>query len=625
MMCGIAGMVTCGAAVDQQLLTRLVQGIAHRGPDDQGIHVSTDRRCVLGHARLSIIDLSPFGHQPMVDQESGNAIAFNGEIYNYAALRKLCEAEGYRFQSHTDTEVILALYRRDGVECLAHLRGMFAFAIWDEARKRLFFARDRVGKKPFNYSIDSRGFVFCSELDPLSRHPWVNRELDHQALDYYLQLQTVPAPLTIYSGIRKLMPAHYGIFEAGNLTLKRYWQPVFRDKLKMSDSDALDAFEEKFAESVRLRMVADVPVGALLSGGVDSSLAVAVMARQTGNPIRTFSVGFDEDAVDETAYSVQAAEICGTLHRPIRMNGPNLDELPTLVKRYGEPYGDYSALPSFAVCSAARAEVKVVMNGDGGDELLGGYPRYALDDRAIRLSTWLRHVLPFSVQQQASWLLKPARFPYRKVHRLLLRYAMLDGASLTMYHGAGADSERRALLRGRDGESNLPDWRLRWLSEARAMTDNPIDSMLWIDNHTYLPDDLLVKMDIAAMQCGLEARSPFLDHELIEFCARLPIEQKVRGGVGKYLIKKLAERYFPNEFVHRRKMGFGIPLKAWLHGPMFPMVKDVLLDPASMAPLDHDLVRRYFREFEKGAYAAEPMRIWVLLMYGLWRRHCYLA
>lgn len=624
-MCGIAGQISFQSPVDPASLMDLVRGIAHRGPDDQGIHVSPGRRCGLGHARLSIIDLSPLGHQPMLDAEAGNAIVFNGEIYNFPALRESCEVAGYRFRSHTDTEVILALYRLHGIECLARLRGMFAFAIWDEARQRLFFARDRVGKKPFHYALNSRGFAFCSEIDPLSRHPWTDRELDYQALDYYLQLQAVPAPLTIYRGIRKLLPAHYGILESGQLTVRRYWQPEYRDKLAITGADALDAFEEKFAESVRLRMVADVPVGALLSGGVDSSLVVALMSRYADQPVRTFSVGFNEDAVDESAYAQQAADLCGSLHRPVRMSAPDLDDLPRLVKRYGEPYGDYSALPSFLVCTTARQEVAVVLNGDGGDELLGGYPRYELSKREQDYSRWAQLSLPVPLKKQVDWMLKSERFPYRKLHRLFLRYAMADCAPLTMLHGVGSDRERRTLLPFEGGGTNLPDWRLKWLSEARAMTDNPIDSMLWLDNHTYLPDDLLVKMDVAAMQCGLEARSPFLDHELIEFCARLPVSQKVRGGVGKYLIKKLAERYFPNEFVHRPKMGFGIPLKTWLHGPMFPMVRDVLCDPICMAPLNHNLVRRYLDEFEKGRYAAEPVRIWTLLMYGLWRRHCYLT
>ncbi len=623
-MCGIAGAVSYHLPLGQDAVAGLVEGIAHRGPDDRGTHVSPDGMCALGHTRLAILDLSPAGHQPMLDADTGSAIVFNGEIYNFAALRKACEADGYRFRSHSDTEVILALYRRHGTACLQFLRGMYAFAIWDPAQRRLFFARDRVGKKPFHYAASEAGFVFSSEIDPLARHPWTDRRLDHRALDYYLHLQTVPAPHTIYTGIRKLPPAHYGIVESGRLTIERYWEPDYRDKLSISDDDALDAFEEKLTESVRLRMVADVPVGALLSGGVDSSLVVSIMAKQAGLPIRTFSVGFGEPAVDESAYAQQAAEICGTVHRPLRMDAPLVDELPTLVRRYGEPYADYSALPSFFVCAGARQEVTVVLNGDGGDELLGGYPRYALSDHAIARASRLQSLLPFPVERQASWLLKPARFPFRKVRRLLLQYLTLDGASIMMYHGVGTDGERRALLPYDHSETNLKDWRLRWLKDARRNTDNPIDGMLWIDNHTYLPDDLLVKMDIASMHCGLEARSPFLDHELIELCARLPVKQKVRGGVGKFLIKKLAERHFPPEFVHRRKMGFGIPLKSWLHGPLHSLVKDVLLDPSSMAPLRHDVVGRHFAEFERRTYSMEPLTIWTLLMYGLWRRHCYL-
>lgn len=624
-MCGIAGLVSFQTPIDPASLADLVRGIAHRGPDDQGIHFSPGQRCGLGHARLSIIDLSPLGHQPMLDPESENAIVFNGEIYNFAALRKSCEAAGHRFRSHTDTEVILALYRLHGIECLTYLRGMFAFAIWDEARKRLFFARDRVGKKPFHYSLGKQGFAFCSEIDPLSRHPWIDRQLDYRSLDYYLQLQAIPAPLTIYRGIRKLLPAHYGIIESGQLSVRRYWQPEYRDKLAITDADALDAFEEKFAESVRLRMVADVPVGALLSGGVDSSLTVALMARYADQPIRTFSVGFIEDTVDESAYAQQAAELCGSLHRPVRMSGPDLDDLPRLVKHYGEPYGDYSALPSFLVCTTARQEVAVVLNGDGGDELLGGYPRYELSELVQNYSRWVQRSLPFSLRKQVDWMLRSSRYPYRKLHRFFLRYAMTDAAPLTMLHGIGSDSERNSLFPDGAAGDNLPEWRHRWLREAREMTENPIDSMLWLDNHTYLPDDLLVKMDIAAMQCGLEARSPFLDNELIEFCARLPINQKVRGGVSKYLIRKMAERYFPKEFVHRPKMGFGIPLKTWLYGPMLPLVREILLDPVSMAPLNHVRIKHYVDEFDKNAYSAEPMRIWTLLMYGLWRRHCYLG
>ena len=624
-MCGIAGLVSYTAPVERPPLLAFTEGIAHRGPDDCGIHLSATGQCGLAHTRLSIIDLSSSAHQPMVDPASGNAIVFNGEIYNFASLRARCEQDGYRFASHSDTEVILALYRMHGTQCLAQLRGMFAFAIWDEARKRLFFARDRLGKKPFNYAHGEQGFAFCSEIDPLARHAWTDRELDLQALDYFLQLQTIPAPLTIYRGIRKLPPAHFGILDANGLTIERYWQPNPRDKLCLSDDEALDAFEEKFAEAVRLRMVADVPVGALLSGGVDSSLVVALMARYTDTPIRTFSVGFSEAPFDESAYARQAAELCGSLHRPVIMDQPDLAVLENVATHYGEPFGDSSALPSFFVSALARQEVAVVLTGDGGDELLGGYPRYASSEATPLWPQKLLKHARISPMSTVTWMRKYNVFPFRKLHRLVSGYLMADSAPLFMFHGVGSDSERRELLEFAGGDTNLLNWHHDWLTNARQMTDNPIDCMLWLDQHTYLPDDLLVKVDIATMHCGLEARSPFLDHELVEFCARLPVNQKVRGGVGKYLIKKLAERHFPAEFVHRKKMGFGVPLKSWLRGPLASLVQDTLQDPHCMAPLNHQRVLQYLREFGNGAGPGETSRIWVLLMYGLWRRHCYLS
>lgn len=620
-MCGIAGIVARHPPADRAALAALVGGIVHRGPDDRGEWLSPDGACALGHARLAIIDLSPAGHQPMLDEATGNAIVFNGEIYNFAALRRECEADGDVFRSHSDTEVILALYRRHGVGCLRFLRGMFAFALWDARARCLFFARDRLGKKPFHYAESPQGFAFCSEIDPLARHAWTDRALDREALDFYLHLQYVPAPLSIYRGIRKLPPAHYGLLDAGGLRIERYWSLDYRDKVELDDAAALDAFEEKLAEAVRLRMVADVPVGALLSGGVDSSVVVALMAKQSAAPVRTFSVGFSEAAFDESAYARQAAGICGTLHRPAELGAPDLSILPTLVRRYGEPFGDSSALPSFAVCAAARQELKVVLNGDGGDELLGGYPRYALPDATIRLATWIRRRHPLPLIDPAKWLGSRGPFPFKKIRRLALDHLLLpDAGPFTMYGGSRNDAVRRELLHDASLAGNLPRWRADWFRRARLASDNPVDSMLWLDNHTYLPGDLLVKMDIAAMHCGLEARSPLLDHELIEFCARLPVRLKVRRRTGKWLLKKLAERYYPEDFVHRRKMGFGIPLDAWLRGPLRALLDDVLRDPACMAPLDLAAVERFRRRFQQER-ADESTRLWPLFMYGLWRRH----
>ncbi len=584
-MCGIAGIVGKQPLADRGALAGLVDGIVHRGPDDRGDYLSPDGCCTLGHTRLAILDLSAAGHQPMRDESTGNAVVFNGEIYNFAALRRDCEADGFHFRSHSDTEVILALYRHHGVGCLRHLRGMFAFALWDERERRLFFARDRLGKKPFHYAESPQGFAFCSEIDPLARHVWTDRRFDMQALDFFLHLQYVPAPLSIYRGIRKLPPAHYGQLDASGLRIAPYWSLDYREKVEMDETEALDAFEAKLAEAVKLRMVADVPVGALLSGGVDSSVIVALMARQSAAPVRTFSVGFSEAAVDESAYARQAAERCGTLHRPTQLGAPDLSVLPTLVRRYGEPYADSSALPSFAVCAAARQELKVVLNGDGGDELLGGYPRYSLPDATIRLATWIRRRNPLPLIDPTRWLGSRGVFPFKKLRRLTLDHVLLpDVGPFTMYGSICDDAARRTLLGDRALPDNLPQWRAAWFRRARLASDNPVDCMLWLDNHTYLPGDLLVKMDIAAMHCGLEARSPLLDHELIEFCARLPVRWKVRRGIGKYLLKRLAERYYPKEFVYRRKMGFGIPLANWLRGTFRPMLRGCAARPAMHVP-----------------------------------------
>ncbi len=618
-MCGIAGELTWSSQARRGAVDVMVSGIGHRGPDDRGLWSSPSGACVLGHARLSIIDLSPLGHQPMLDPLTGNGIVFNGEIYNFQALRKDCEAAGDVFRSHSDTEVILALYRRHGAGCLRYLRGMFALAIWDEQRQQLFIARDRVGKKPLNYAVTASGIAFCSELRPLSRHPDVDRGMDLEALELYLQCQFIPAPWTIYRGIRKLPPAHYAIFDRNGLRIEKYWEVDYRDKVRISEADALDALEEKLTEAIRLRMIADVPLGALLSGGVDSSVVVALMAKISGQPVNTFSIGFDEEAFNELPWAQQAAERCGTLHHPEVVKGDVEHLLPALARHYGEPFADSSAVPSFFVAASARRHATVALNGDGGDELLGGYPRYWLPNAALRACSLLGGLMPPAyLARMAPNLLEAKSIPSRVRRKLLMHYAHPEVRSVLMYAGFWNDPLRRELLPN-GSDALLPNWRRGWLEGAFAHADNPIERMLWLDNHTYLPGDLMVKMDIAAMHCGLETRSPLLDHEVIELCAKLPVRFKVKDGVGKYLLKKLAERYFPADFVHRRKMGFGIPLGDWLRGPLRKVLRETLLDAKLMAPLSSVVIARTLQEFEVGSYQHES-RLWALLMFGVWRR-----
>jgi len=616
-MCGIAGELNWTARAKREAVDAMVAGVSHRGPDDRGLWSSANGACVFGHARLSVVDLSPAGHQPMLDALTGNAIIFNGEIYNFQALRKNCESAGDVFKSQSDTEVILALYRWHGIDCLKFLRGMFAFAIWDEQHQQLFLARDRVGKKPLNYAITKTGLVFCSELYPLSRHPDVDKAMDWEALELYLQCQFIPAPWSIYRGIRKLPPAHFAIYDRNGLKIEKYWDVDYRDKMAINKADALEALEEKLTEAVRLRMIADVPLGALLSGGVDSSLVVALMAKLRNEPVRTFSIGFEEEAFNELPWAQQAAKRCSTQHHPEIVNGDVQGLLPKLARHYGEPYADTSAVPSFFVSKVARCHVTVALNGDGGDELMGGYQRYWLPKSVLRSSAllggWLQ---PSYLADMALGLQYAKSLHARVIRKLLMRYSNPELQTVTMFGNFWHDAARRELLP--DGPGVLRTWRHHCLEGAFAHADNPIDRMLWLDNHTYLPDCLLVKMDIASMHCGLETRSPLLDHEVIEFCARLPVQYKVTNCIGKYLLKKLAERYFPAGFVHRPKMGFGIPLASWLRGPLRKILGETLQDSSLMAPLSSAVIARTLREFDSGRDGHES-RLWTLLMFGCWR------
>ncbi len=620
-MCGIAGHISYESAPIPHHVGDMVRRIRHRGPDDSGCWVAPGRECVLGHARLSVIDLSPLGHQPMIDPQTGNSIVFNGEIYNFQALRRECEAAGDTFHSQSDTEVVLQLYRRYGAACLNKLRGMFAFVVWDEKQGNVFLARDRVGKKPLNYALTTHGLVFASEIEALARHPTVCRDMDTEALDLYLQLQYIPAPWTIYKSIRKLPPAHYAIYGKGGLQVNKYWDVNYRSKIRISLEDALDGLEEQLNEAIRLRLIADVPLGALLSGGVDSSLVVALMAKQSANRVRTYSIGFKDEVFNELPYAKMVADRYNTSHFP-EIIAPDIQPLvEDIVRHYGEPFADSSAVPSFHVCRAARKHVTVVMNGDGGDELLGGYPRYSMTKFSVEagrlIGGW--HT-PERLAGLVTGLDKAQSIPARVRRKWLVRFAHPELQSIIMY-GAFWNDEARAMLLT-TSRGTLTDWRTGWLRDSRSAAANPIDRMLWIDNHTYLPGDLLMKMDIASMHCGLEARSPFLDHLVIEFCASLPANLKVHNGVGKYLLKKLAERYLPSELIYRRKMGFAIPLAEWLRGPLASLLEEILFDENVMQPLDIDVIRNTIWEFRHG-HIDHSSRLWALFMYGMWKKTCY--
>jgi asparagine synthase (glutamine-hydrolysing) len=624
-MCGIAGYINWKGIGKETGVAEIVGGLRHRGPDDYGFWRSPDGLCELGHTRLSVIDLSSEGHQPMIDPLTKNAIVFNGEIYNFQLLREECEDKGDHFFSRSDTEVILALYRRYGAECLKYLRGMFAFAIWDVSNQQLFLACDRIGKKPLSYALTPNGLILSSEIDPLVHHQEVKKGIDEEALELYLQLQYIPAPWTIYRSIRKLPAAHFAVFNSMGLRVQQYWNVDYQTKLRISEQDALDGLEENLKEAIKLRMIADVPIGALLSGGVDSSLVVAMMASLNGERVKTFSIGFEEDAFNELPYAKVVADRYETDHCTEIVRGEVTSVLDDIVKHYGEPFGDPSAIPSFHVCRTAHKYLKVVMNGDGGDELLGGYPRYWLSPQSIWVGSLLRNMnSSLRLAQLVADLYDGRTIFSRLKRRWILGFAHPELGSFTMYYPFLNDKERgRLLLRDVDKkDSVLARWRETWLYQGMNAGANPIDRMLWIDNRTYLPGDLLVKMDIASMHCGLEARSPLLDHKVIEYCARLPVHLKVKNGTGKYLLKKLGSRYLPPDLLYRRKMGFGIPLSEWLRGRLQPVVREVLFNSKLMEPLDASVIGKIVSEFYETGTENSSL-IWVLFMFGLWKKACF--
>ena len=618
-MCGIAGHVSFHNSPSSDALECVVQNQFHRGPDHRASW--QDEHAALGHTRLAIIDLSPTGHQPMIDAETGNVIVYNGEVYNFQALRADLEARGHKFASTSDTEVILALYRRYGEECVTQLRGMFAFAIWNPRKRELLLSRDRAGKKPLVYAETTQGFLFASEIGALAAHPLVSKDIDPQALELYLTLQYIPAPWTIYQAIRKLPPAHFGVLTAKGLRLERYWNLDYTRKRQISEEEAEEAVLEELTEAVRLRLISDVPLGALLSGGVDSSLVVAIMSRLSSRPVKTFSVGFEDEGFNELPHARAVAQHLGTEHHEEVLT-PNVAEmLPSIVRQYGEPYADKSALPSFVVAEMTRQHVTVALSGDGGDELAAGYDRY----RTSRLMAILGALTPggngpADARKAESLLsndrlLNPLRrrWAYQYVHPELQSLAYRD-----FFHGP----HRQALLKPEvraASNGTAESWKQRWLDEASCHASNAVERMMWIDNLTYLPGDLLVKIDIAAMAYALEVRSPLLDHKLVELCATLPAGIKARNGETKRILKRLAARFVPSSVIYRPKHGFSVPVSAWLRGPMQGFLKNVLADtrPQLGVLLQTDQIDRLVEQHTDGVQD-HGGRLWALLNLALW-------
>jgi asparagine synthase (glutamine-hydrolysing) len=631
-MCGIGGFVWMGKGSTpfdaERRLRAMIKTVRHRGPDDEGVW--TDHVCGLAHARLSIIDLSPAAHQPMGGADGRVWVSFNGEIYNFLELRRELETKGYVFRSHSDTEVIVYGYAAWGEKVFTRLRGMFAIAIWDRANRKLVLARDRFGKKPLYYARVRDLVLFGSEIKELLTWPEVSRQPDKVAVDQFLTLQYVPSPRTAFEAVRKVPPAHYMVaehVERGWLVGDpiEYWrlpQPQLAKK-SLSERTLTAELIERLKESVKLRLISDVPLGAFLSGGVDSSAVVAMMSESCSGPVKTFSIGFPNKEYDETRYARMVAERYATQHEEMIVEPDAISIIPKIVWHYGEPFADSSAIPTYYVSQIARRKVTVALNGDGGDEAFMGYGRY---DTCLRLSAfdWIPRRWRALAVAAVTHLPRPIRSRYDNRlsavadlircadDRASQRYAFTITYFMDHQKKDGYTAEMSEFLAGSA---------LDLLQPYFDVAPTFVSGANWADIHTYLPDDLMVKVDVASMAHSLESRSPLLDHVFMEWAMTIPEEIKMAGGITKALFKKALEPYLPHEVLYRPKMGFGCPVDHWFRAELKEMAYDVLLSESATSRriFRKDYVKQLLDEHVSGQ-TNHQTRLWALLMLELWYR-----
>lgn len=626
-MCGICGRINFnpnGSPVPDDLMHRMCQTIIHRGPDSEGIFNSQSQisnpksQIGLGIRRLAIIDLTT-GDQPIHNEDKSIWLVLNGEIYNFQELRDGLLKKGHSFYTKTDTEVIVHLYEEYGVDCVKHLRGMFALALWDNNKGQLFLARDRLGKKPLYYAHTDKYLIFGSEMKAILANPEVKKEIDLNALDYYLTYYYIPSPLSIFKGIQKLPPASYLVCDSnGNTKIERFWQIDYRTKHSHSKEEYSNRIMELLEESTKIRMISDVPLGALLSGGIDSSAIVGLMARNSSRPVKTFSIGFGEADYSELKYAKLVAKHFKTEHHEFIVTPKVIDILPDLAWHYGEPYADSSMLPSYYVAKETRKHVTVALNGDGGDENFAGYPRYLAQKLMslplARISSRVANLIipPLGAADPKSFFTRLKRFTAVAAkgadQRYLAWQICFNTASRQQLYSPWVKESLK-----RTAENYLLDI----YNNARA--DNSLDRMLYTDVNSYLPEDLLVKMDIASMANSLESRSPFLDHKLMEFSAGIPAHLKLKGLTLKYILKKALKGFLPDEILTRGKMGFGVPISRWFRGELKEYLQEILsvesirkrgyLQPE---PIQNLINQHLAGRVDHGA------RLWTLLTLELW-------
>ena len=639
-MCGIVGIVTPTKPINRTRLEAMSSALAHRGPDGFGHWVSPNNHAGLGHRRLSILDLSPAGAQPMSSPSGRYTLSYNGEIYNFAELRAMLEKEGVNFRGHSDTEVMLAGFEQWGIiDTLTKIDGMFAFGVWDEKEQTLTLVRDRIGIKPLFYSTENNALTFASELRPLVIARGSLPNISAQGLNEYVRLGYVPGPLSIFEGIHKLPAGTYAIFQNGTLSKPNpYWRftevaRAGRANPFIHENEALEALDIQLKKSVASHMISDVPLGAFLSGGIDSSTVVALMQAQSSRPVKSFSIGFNEEGYNEATHAASVAKHLGTDHTELYITDEDARAvIPSLPEMYDEPFADASQIPTFLVSKLARQQVTVALSGDGGDELFGGYNRYVFVSqfwqRLQKLPLSLRSIAARALAAPSSenWDLLfewfgpflPERFkpatPGQKMHKIA---SILPSASLLSLHSRLVSQwavPQSALHSAFQTDSVL--WE-QWLKDTPKM-QAPAQQMLW-DAQTYMVDDILTKVDRASMQVGLEARVPLLDHHVAELAWRIPLSMKIRGGEGKWLLKQLLYRYVPKALVERPKMGFSVPIDVWLRGPLRDWAESYLsADRLNQEGFfDTHTIRQTWGQHQSGSINRGGM-LWTILMFQLW-------
>lgn len=619
-MCGINGIYHFDAnqPIDEAALLKARDVMSHRGPDEIGHYVNG--HVGFGHRRLSIIDLTS-GQQPMCNEDGSVWITYNGELFNYEELGDALRKQGHQFKTRCDTEVIIHLYEEYGVDCVKMLRGQFAFGIWDAHNERLLLARDQLGILPINYIVQNDRLIFASEIKSILEYAGISREIDLQALGDYLTYQYIPAPRTIFKQVRKLPAGHLLVCERGHVSVQRYWQLRYQPDPHADEAEYVERIRAKLEESVRIRLMSDVPLGAYLSGGLDSSTVVAFMSRVMSQPVKTFSIGFGENDYDERSYARRVAQHLGTDHHEFVVDSKANDLLPRLVRQFDEPFADPSAIPTYFVASMARRHVTVCLSGDGGDETFAGYTRYKSALRSSRLDAIpaaMRRPIFRAISDLIPVGVRGKRFAlHASMTAPVERYGVIQGYLLPFERNRILSREVRAELNG-----DLPYQRLQQLYDEADPADY-LTRLQYIDFMCYLPDDILVKVDRASMLNSLETRVPLLDHELLELMATTPADFRIRGTAQKYILKQAVKDMLPDEIINRPKQGFSIPLRHWFEGDWRAYAADLLLDPQAISRehFDQRQIRNIVESHSSDRHDFSGL-LYTLVIFEEWCRSC---